>query len=144
MVLLHGIGDSARTWNLVLPALAREHEVLAPTLPGHLGGPPLPPGAGAAAMAGWVAAAMDDAGMATAHLVGDSMGGYLALLLAHGDRLGRRGPARRPGGPHDPGDRRGRRVRGAARDGRADPGAQRPVAGCAANPARSARMTTWA
>jgi pimeloyl-ACP methyl ester carboxylesterase len=82
MVLLHGIGDSARTWDLVLPALARRHDVLAPTLPGHLGGPPLPPGADAAALAGWVEAAMDEAGMPTAHLVGNSMGGYLALLLA--------------------------------------------------------------
>jgi pimeloyl-ACP methyl ester carboxylesterase len=85
-VLLHGIGDSARTWDLVLPALARQHDVLAPTLPGHLGGPPLPPGADAAAMAGWVEAAMDDAGIGAAHLVGNSMGGYLALLLAERGR----------------------------------------------------------
>jgi pimeloyl-ACP methyl ester carboxylesterase len=86
MVLLHGIADSARTWDLVLPALAREHEVLAPTLPGHLGGPPLPPGGDAGAMTDWVEAAMDDAGMSAAHLVGNSMGGYLALLLAQRGR----------------------------------------------------------
>jgi len=86
MVLLHGIGDSARTWDLVRPALARWHDILAPTLPGHLGGPPLPPGADADAMAGWVEGAMDAAGMATAHLVGNSMGGYLALLLAERGR----------------------------------------------------------
>ena len=86
MVLLHGIADSARTWDLVLPALAREHEVLAPTLPGHLGGPPLPPGGDAGAMADWVEAAMNDAGMSAAHLVGNSMGGYLALLLAQRGR----------------------------------------------------------
>ena len=82
MVLLHGIGDSSRTWDLVRPRLERWHEVLAPTLPGHLGGPPLPPEAGADAIAGWVEGAMDAAGMPVAHLVGNSMGGHLALLLA--------------------------------------------------------------
>jgi pimeloyl-ACP methyl ester carboxylesterase len=40
-VLVHGFTDTWRTWQLVLPALARHHDVLAPTLPGHAGGPPL-------------------------------------------------------------------------------------------------------
>ena len=39
--LLHGFTDTWRTWELVLPALERRFEVLAPTLPGHAGGPPL-------------------------------------------------------------------------------------------------------
>lgn len=43
LLLLHGFTDTWRTWELVLPALEREHEVLAPTLPGHAGGPDLPP-----------------------------------------------------------------------------------------------------
>ena len=38
---LHGFMDTWRTWELVLPALERHHDVLAPTLPGHAGGPPL-------------------------------------------------------------------------------------------------------
>lgn len=103
MVLLHGIGDSARTWDLVLPALARRHEVLAPTLPGHLGGPPLPPAADAEAMAAWVEAAMDAAGMPAAHLVGNSMGGHLALLLAQRGRA-RSVVALAPAGGWAPGD----------------------------------------
>jgi pimeloyl-ACP methyl ester carboxylesterase len=82
MVLLHGIADSARTWDLVRPALERWHDLLAPDLPGHLGGPPLTGRADAAAMADWVESAMDAAGMPAAHLVGNSMGGHLALLLA--------------------------------------------------------------
>ena len=40
IVLLHGFMDSPRTWDLVRPYLGEE-EVLAPALPGHLGGPPL-------------------------------------------------------------------------------------------------------
>jgi pimeloyl-ACP methyl ester carboxylesterase len=81
-VLLHGITDTWRTWELVLPALERRHEVLAPTLPGHAGGPPLAAEAGPEALAAAVEAMMDAAGFATAHLAGNSLGGYLALVLA--------------------------------------------------------------
>ena len=35
------ITDTWRTWELVLPALERQHDVLAPTLAGHAGGPPI-------------------------------------------------------------------------------------------------------
>jgi len=41
LVLLHGFTDTWRTWELVLPMLERRHDVLAPTLLGHAGGPPL-------------------------------------------------------------------------------------------------------
>ena len=37
-------------------------------------------------MADVIEAAMNDAGMSAAHLVGNSMGGYLALLLAQRGR----------------------------------------------------------
>ena len=82
MVCLHGIADTWRTWQLVLPALERHHDVLAPTLPGHAGGPPIDGDAGAALLGDAVERAMDEAGFATAHLVGNSLGGYLALHLA--------------------------------------------------------------
>jgi pimeloyl-ACP methyl ester carboxylesterase len=82
MVCLHGFTDSWRTWELVLGALEREHDVLAPTLAGHAGGPPLPDPASDAALADAVEETMDDAGFATAHLVGNSLGGYVALMLA--------------------------------------------------------------
>ena len=82
MVCLHGIADTWRTWQLVLPALERHHDVLAPTLPGHAGGPPIDGDAGAALLGDAVERAMDEAGFATAHLVGNSLGGYLALQLA--------------------------------------------------------------
>ena len=42
LVLLHGFTDTWRVWELVLPALERRHAVLAPTFPGHAGGPSLP------------------------------------------------------------------------------------------------------
>ena len=79
---LHGFTDTWRTWELVLPELERRHDVLAPTLPGHAGGPPLEPPVSDAALADSVEGAMDEAGFATAHVVGNSLGGYVALHLA--------------------------------------------------------------
>lgn len=75
--------DTWRTWELVLPALERRHDVLAPTLPGHAGGPPIAgTGADLAFAVDVIERAMDDAGFGTAHIVGNSLGGHLALELA--------------------------------------------------------------
>jgi pimeloyl-ACP methyl ester carboxylesterase len=81
-VCLHGFTDTWRTWELVLPALERHHDVLAPTLPGHAGGPPLAGEVDRALLADAVERAMDAAGFATAHIAGNSLGGYVALQLA--------------------------------------------------------------
>jgi pimeloyl-ACP methyl ester carboxylesterase len=82
LVCLHGFTDTWRTWELVLPELERHHDVLAPTLAGHAGGPPLDGDIDEHVLADAIERAMDDAGFATAHLVGNSLGGYLALQLA--------------------------------------------------------------
>ncbi len=85
LVCLHGIVDTWRTWELVLPALERSHDVLAPTLPGHAGGPPLGSEGSEDALIDPIESALDDAGFTTAHLIGNSLGGYIALkLAAHG------------------------------------------------------------
>jgi pimeloyl-ACP methyl ester carboxylesterase len=49
---------------------------------GHAGGPPLAGGVSGAFLADSIERAMDDAGVQTAHIVGNSLGGYLALQLA--------------------------------------------------------------
>jgi pimeloyl-ACP methyl ester carboxylesterase len=82
LVCLHGITDTWRTWELVLPELERHHDVLAPTLPGHAGGPPIEGEVSDAVLADAIENAMDEAGFETAHIVGNSLGGYLSLRLA--------------------------------------------------------------
>lgn len=86
IVLLHGFTDTWRTWELVGPRLARTHDVLALTLAGHAGGPPLGGPVTTGVLADAVATAMDAAGIATAHIVGNSLGGYVALQLAERGR----------------------------------------------------------
>jgi pimeloyl-ACP methyl ester carboxylesterase len=82
LVCLHGFLDTWRVWELVLPALERRHDVLALTLAGHAGGPPLPAAFDRDAVPDAVERAMDDAGFETAHIAGNSAGGFVALQLA--------------------------------------------------------------
>lgn len=82
LVCIHGFTDTWRTWELVLPALQERHDVLAVTLAGHAGGPSLDSPITDATLADSVEQAMDDAGFATAHVVGNSLGGYVSLQLA--------------------------------------------------------------
>jgi pimeloyl-ACP methyl ester carboxylesterase len=82
LVCLHGFGDTWRTWELVLPRLEPHHDVLAPTMAGHAGGPPIEGEISAAVLADAVERVMDEAGFETAHIVGNSLGGYVSLQLA--------------------------------------------------------------
>lgn len=83
LVLLHGFTDTWRTWELVIPALERRHDVFAPTLLGHFGGPPVGDGQFTdGRVVDAVEAAMDEAGIGTAHVAGNSLGAYVALHLA--------------------------------------------------------------
>jgi pimeloyl-ACP methyl ester carboxylesterase len=82
LVCVHGFTDTWRSWELVLPALERRFDVLAPTLPSHAGGPHLSGTVGLASAADAMELAMDDAGFATARIVGNSLGGFVALELA--------------------------------------------------------------
>jgi pimeloyl-ACP methyl ester carboxylesterase len=81
-VLLHGFLDTPRTWELVLPALERHHEVLAPALAGHAGGPRIDGEVTDRVLADEVERALDAAGVELPHIVGNSLGGHVALQLA--------------------------------------------------------------
>jgi pimeloyl-ACP methyl ester carboxylesterase len=89
LVLLHGILGSGRIWHRVVPFLVSRHETIVPTALGHRGGPR------ATVRPARIEHVVDDAerlldgmGLATVHLAGNSMGGWVALELA------RRGRAR--------------------------------------------------
>jgi len=84
MLLIHGFSAAWGVWRPVTAALEEHHDVLAPTLLGHAGGPQYLAGSPAtpAAIADALEREMDAAGFERAHLVGNSLGGWLALELA--------------------------------------------------------------
>ena len=90
VVLLHGFASSAYTWKDVMPALARTHAVVAFDFPGF-GDSSIPRPADAAAFPGLVVAVMDALGIPRASLVGNSLGGAVAVAVAaaHPDRVER-------------------------------------------------------
>ncbi|WP_405166783.1 alpha/beta hydrolase [Nocardia sp. NBC_01499] len=88
LVLLHGGTSSWHCWESVVPLLSGHHDVFAPNLPGHGGRPDLPRPYTISALTDSLEKSMDDAGFETAHIAGNSLGGWLAMELA------RRGRAR--------------------------------------------------
>jgi pimeloyl-ACP methyl ester carboxylesterase len=86
VVLLHGLNASWRVWKPILPMLEERYSVFAPTLPGHRGGPVVPLDADITVLADSCERLLDEAGLPTAHLVGNSLGGWLALELARRGR----------------------------------------------------------
>src|SRR5436305_2814777 len=89
VVLIHGIQASGLVWEPVIDLIAAAgYEVIVPTLAGHRGGPPLATAidVSMAALADDLELQLDDAGIGTAHLVGNSLGGWIALELARRGR----------------------------------------------------------
>jgi pimeloyl-ACP methyl ester carboxylesterase len=84
LLLLHGFTGTWHHWRPVLDELAARYEVIAPTLAGHDGGPPFDVSGPLtfASSADHLERHLDDIGVGTAHVVGNSMGGALALELA--------------------------------------------------------------
>lgn len=85
MLLIHGFTGTPVMWDPVLPYLELHHHCVAINLPGHHGGPPfVVPAEGniVDAFLDDVEAQMDALGWSQAHIVGNSLGGWLALGLA--------------------------------------------------------------
>src|SRR5271166_4557617 len=83
VLLIHGLGGTRRTWEHLIPGLARTHTVIAPDLPGHgLSDPP----AGDYSL-GAHACAMRDLLLALGHprasVVGHGLGGAVAMQSAY-------------------------------------------------------------
>jgi pimeloyl-ACP methyl ester carboxylesterase len=88
LVLLHGVLSSERVWDDLIPHLAPHYDTIALTLLGHRGGRHGKPGSGVADVVDDAEAQLDALGLDRPHLVGHSLGGWIALELA------RRGRAR--------------------------------------------------
>lgn len=90
MILLHGLGSSIYTWADVIPALAQDHDVVAADLPGF-GGSDIPDELAPSVYPATVLGLMDRLGISRATLVGNSLGGAVAVVLAarHPERVRR-------------------------------------------------------
>ena len=88
LLLLHGFTACADAWTPILPALERHHDTIAVTFHGHSGGPPIPAGFGhtISDSADLAERELDAAGLRKVHLVGNSLGGWLAIELARRGR----------------------------------------------------------
>ncbi len=111
IVLLHGFTGTWRHWRPLLGDLVARYEVIAPTISGHDGGPEFPQDTPLTleAATDLLEAQFDGLGIGTAHLVGNSMGGALALELAKRGRA-RTVVALAPGGGWNAGDGEAQRL----------------------------------
>jgi pimeloyl-ACP methyl ester carboxylesterase len=87
LVLIHPLGGTRIVWEPVIPLLAATHDVIAPDLPGFGQSSALPDHQPptAARLARAVADFLDTLGIESAHVAGNSLGGWVALEL---ERLG--------------------------------------------------------
>jgi len=86
LVLIHGFTATWEIWEPVIAPLEERYEVYIPTLPMHAGGPGIDGEPTVELMLEGIEKLLDDAGIGTAHIVGNSLGGYAALRLAANGR----------------------------------------------------------
>jgi pimeloyl-ACP methyl ester carboxylesterase len=83
LVLLHPLGADRRVWDPIVSPLGTAHEVITVDLPGFGQSPPLRPATPTPrALADAVAGLLRDLGVVRPHVVGNSLGGWVALELA--------------------------------------------------------------
>lgn len=82
LLLIHGLGGSARSWSTVFPGLAERREVIAVDLPGFGATPPLAGETSIRTLSDAVTAFLDAQGLRGIDAVGSSMGARLVLELA--------------------------------------------------------------
>jgi pimeloyl-ACP methyl ester carboxylesterase len=85
LVLIHGIGSRWQMWEPVMDRLAARHDVIALDLPGFAASPMPPVGTppGVDSLASLVTEFLAGLGVERPHVAGNSLGGLLALELAH-------------------------------------------------------------
>jgi len=83
VLLIHGMAGSSDTWRAVIPRLAKKYRVVAPDLLGH-GQSDKPRGDySLGAFAVWLRDLLDELGVARATVVGQSLGGGVAMQFVY-------------------------------------------------------------
>jgi pimeloyl-ACP methyl ester carboxylesterase len=82
VALVHGLGGAASNWRLIAPALAGEHRVIVPELPGHGGSETLPAAPTLDPFAECVLAVLEAEDALPAAWIGHSLGGIVGLRAA--------------------------------------------------------------
>jgi pimeloyl-ACP methyl ester carboxylesterase len=86
LVLLHGFGSTRDDFAALLPDLARDFDVLSIDLPGHGASPMIEDRPCVAALTDAVVADLDAHGLGRVHVLGNSLGGRIAIELASRQR----------------------------------------------------------
>jgi pimeloyl-ACP methyl ester carboxylesterase len=86
IVLLHGLGMSADVWDGVRPSLEEHHDVVTPALLGHRGGTPRTRQVRIVDLVDDVERTLDRHRLQQTHVVGNSLGGWVAIELARRGR----------------------------------------------------------
>lgn len=89
LVLVHGLGGSWRNWEANIPALAKDHRVVALDLPGFGQSEPYPGEVSVGRYVDTLVDVLDTLGVEQATFVGNSMGGLFTIETAarHPDRV---------------------------------------------------------
>jgi pimeloyl-ACP methyl ester carboxylesterase len=82
LLLVHGLGGAAANWVALAPLLLATRRLLVPELPGHGGSSPLPAAPSLNAYADRLGLLLELEGVASAAVVGHSLGGAIALRLS--------------------------------------------------------------
>jgi pimeloyl-ACP methyl ester carboxylesterase len=86
LLLIHGMAGSSATWRAVLPQLSKKYRVVAPDLFGH-GESAKPRGDySLGAFAAWLRDLLDELGITRATVVGQSLGGGVAMQFTYQHR----------------------------------------------------------
>jgi pimeloyl-ACP methyl ester carboxylesterase len=86
VVLFHGVTGSATMWRTVIPLLEPHYDTIALTALGHRGGRPGIAGATVQDLVDDAERSLDELGVDRPHLVGNSLGGWMAIELARRGR----------------------------------------------------------
>ena len=86
LLLIHGMAGSSATWRAVLPQLSKKYRVVAPDLFGHGESAKLRGDYSLGAFAAWLRDLLDELGITRATVVGQSLGGGVAMQFTYQHR----------------------------------------------------------